>query len=451
MKNTTRLGSFSFLVLTITILSVSNLSWALQDAESTLPFDDQCLGRPALERNVASCPLYSELKGSPESLSGTCCVIKPLSFSELIAANTQSLDPGLKTHLEQLVNEVKIRNFSNTSDLKIKAPPTSISVIGYNLHQNREYLQVKSLFNSCDEFVARFSKDSKSINQKDSDYYKEACRISNADIWLVSELDEGVNRSDYRNSVTDIALSAHLNYAVAREFLEIQPKVISDEQKDISSGKTIEGKVYNFTENGVISRYPIIIARQVKLELCHDWYADELGGGGIFQPQELRHGTRNAVIARVQFPEPVGVVVAVAAHLESKTQPDCRRRQLAQILNELKDEKVPVVLAGDMNTINDGPGFYDELQASGFDVSGNDGASTFKAGIFSMRLDQIATRGSQKLQCFMPNNGKTLGSFKGGAVAVSDHAPIAIDIPTDCAPSIRSPSFMTFLNQFPTR
>jgi len=73
-----------------------------------------------------------------------------------------------------------------------------------------------------------------------------------------------------------------------------------------------------------------------------------------FQKQigrELRHGGRMALIADLDLPElPTGQAIIVAAHLENKCSPACRRKQMNALLADIKSNSNPVILAGDMNT-----------------------------------------------------------------------------------------------------
>ncbi len=58
-----------------------------------------------------------------------------------------------------------------------------------------------------------------------------------------------------------------------------------------------------------------------------------------------------ALIADLAIPElPTGEATIVATHLENKCKPACRRQQMQALLAEVKEEKNPVVLAGDLNT-----------------------------------------------------------------------------------------------------
>ena len=45
-----------------------------------------------------------------------------------------------------------------------------------------------------------------------------------------------------------------------------------------------------------------------------------------------------------------GKVTIVAAHLENKCAPACRRKQMDALLAKVKGDKNPLIMAGDLNT-----------------------------------------------------------------------------------------------------
>jgi hypothetical protein len=98
----------------------------------------------------------------------------------------------------------------------------------------------------------------------------------------------------------------------------------------------------------------------------HDWYADEKDGISkleagkrkgahiVFQEKivrEVRRGGRMMLLADIVHAEvPGGRLTIAATHLEDKTKPANRVKQLEELLAQLKDIDHPVILAGDMNT-----------------------------------------------------------------------------------------------------
>jgi endonuclease/exonuclease/phosphatase family metal-dependent hydrolase len=86
-----------------------------------------------------------------------------------------------------------------------------------------------------------------------------------------------------------------------------------------------------------------------KLEQGRRWSAQKLFRERV--ERELRHGGRMALIADITVPDlPSGKATLVAAHLETKCSPACRMRQMQALLAEIKEDKSPVVVAGDLNT-----------------------------------------------------------------------------------------------------
>ena len=115
------------------------------------------------------------------------------------------------------------------------------------------------------------------------------------------------------------------------------------------------------------SRFPLRNARVVRFEnQGHDWYTDEKkgvsklekgkqkGAGAVFGEKilrEVRRGNRMMLLADIESAQiPGGALTVVATHLEAKSKPDDRRKQLEEILTQVKTVDHPVVIAGDMNT-----------------------------------------------------------------------------------------------------
>jgi hypothetical protein len=67
--------------------------------------------------------------------------------------------------------------------------------------------------------------------------------------------------------------------------------------------------------------------------------------------RELRRGQRMTLYVDLDVPEAPGRRVTIAAtHLENRTKPKNRRKQLEQLLKQVHDVQNPVIVAGDMNT-----------------------------------------------------------------------------------------------------
>jgi endonuclease/exonuclease/phosphatase family metal-dependent hydrolase len=86
-----------------------------------------------------------------------------------------------------------------------------------------------------------------------------------------------------------------------------------------------------------------------KLEQGRRWSAQKLFRERV--ERELRHGGHMALVADITVPDlPSGKATLVAAHLETECPPACRMRQMQALLAEIKEDKSPVVVAGDLNT-----------------------------------------------------------------------------------------------------
>jgi endonuclease/exonuclease/phosphatase family metal-dependent hydrolase len=196
------------------------------------------------------------------------------------------------------------------------------------------------------------------------------------DLFILNEVDYGVTRTDYRNVARELAQALKMNYAYAVEFLEIDPLELGLEkvnledkaaQEDIQKSFAADKSRYlGLHGTAVLSRYPIRKASIRSLPVCYDWFLSEkkeisklesskrMGANLAFMQRitrEVRRGGRTALIVELAVPEsPTGAVTVVAPHLETKCKPECRRKQMAEILGWIRAETNPVILAGDLNT-----------------------------------------------------------------------------------------------------
>lgn len=117
----------------------------------------------------------------------------------------------------------------------------------------------------------------------------------------------------------------------------------------------------------ILSRYPLLNVRLIPFGFQgHDWYTDEKKKASavekaegklsiaLFKEQlvrQVRRGGRMMLLADIVDPEfPTGRITVVATHLEDMTTPANRRKQLEELLSQIKGINNPVIVAGDMNT-----------------------------------------------------------------------------------------------------
>ena len=67
--------------------------------------------------------------------------------------------------------------------------------------------------------------------------------------------------------------------------------------------------------------------------------------------REVRRGQRTTLYVDLDVPQAPGQRVTIAAtHLENRAKPKIRRKQLEQLLKQIRAVRNPVIIAGDMNT-----------------------------------------------------------------------------------------------------
>ena len=220
--------------------------------------------------------------------------------------------------------------------------------------------------------IPQYSKDIKT-----SESLKEELEVfTGASIVILNEVDIGVPRTNYENVVEKIAQAYKMGYVFGTEFVEVDPYQLGEKQFTKEEKLFLEDKALQQLDNvnkdkylglhgsAVLSKYPILNAKVIRLPVCYDWYkaeSDKLSAlefvrrktaQQIFSEKiltELRHGNRMAIVADLLLPNKQKITV-VATHLENRCVPKCRYEQFEFLLNRLKGIKNPLILGGDFNT-----------------------------------------------------------------------------------------------------
>ena len=160
-------------------------------------------------------------------------------------------------------------------------------------------------------------------NKEIFSFLTSCSELKDTDILLASELDDGTYRSGNFDSTDAIAEALGFNSAYGLEFIELVDK---------RDQKGYEG-------NAIFSRYPIVRADVLHLTEEYNWYFDT----------QKRIGERVAVFAEMDVHG--NHVGAVSIHLENRTTPEGRARQIKGILEKADDwfGNIPVVIGGDFN------------------------------------------------------------------------------------------------------
>jgi len=312
---------------------------------------------------------------------------KLLTFEELVELEkTGEPSEQLAARLDQLLHTPFLSNEAFYSGAKPNRPSSEamgpfLRATMWNIERGIEFDGIRISLTEPDKFGKYIDekKDPKSkpLTKEELGVVNNQLDILNpTDLFILNEVDYGVTRTDYRNVARELAQALKMNYAYAVEFLEIDPLNLGLEkvnledkaaQEDIQkSFEADKSRYLGLHGTAVLSRYPIRKASIRSLPVCYDWYLGEKkeisklesakrGGANLAFMQritrEVRRGGRTTLIVELAVPEsPTGAVTVVAPHLETKCKPECRRKQMAEILASIRAETNPVILAGDLNT-----------------------------------------------------------------------------------------------------
>ncbi len=160
---------------------------------------------------------------------------------------------------------------------------------------------------------------------------------------LLAEVDLGMARSGNRHTVAELAGSLGQGYLFGVEFLELG---LGDaRERTRHAGETDLAGLHG---NAILSPHPLARLAMLRLEAGGGWFD---GGRG-----ERRIGARMALLAQLEIAG--RPVTLVCTHLESHTDAEDRRRQMARLLDgvEAYDPRAPVLIGGDFNTAGGAPG-----------------------------------------------------------------------------------------------
>ncbi len=294
---------------------------------------------------------------------------------------TPNLPEALQVKLDRLLSTPFI---SNTASARVRALPrtaqfgTVVRVVQWNIERGIEFEAVRAALSDAAHFAKlidpaaypRSSADRKEI-------LRQVALLKQADVIVLNEVDWGMKRTEYRNVAADLAAALRVNYAYGVEFVEVDPIALGTEEfeelsaEDKAKLKTQiavdKSRYRGLHGTAILSRFPLENVRLQPFEQQpHDWYKEEresveaLETGKrkasevVFREKvqrEIRRGGRmmlTAEIADERFPG--GRLTIVATHLEDKTKPEGRRKQLEELLNRISAVNGTVVVAGDMNT-----------------------------------------------------------------------------------------------------
>lgn len=202
------------------------------------------------------------------------------------------------------------------------------------------------------------------------------------DVILLSEVDNGMARTNQLHTARRIAELLGMHYVFGVEFLELD------------LGSVIERNRYNddhnqlgWHGNAVLSKVKPQRSALIRLDDHGHWYCSELNEKCADQP---RVGGRMAIASI--FQTHAGPLCAVSVHLESAALPAHREQQMVHLLDQIDRfaPSIPVIIGGDLNTgvmVEDRDwrreGLFETARARGYGWENNADGVTVRESLIS--------------------------------------------------------------------
>ena len=318
------------------------------------------------------------------SASGQTSGPELLTYEELVQLYEQPSPPAaLRQKLNVLLNTPFVNNSAANRGVKPNNPQSRmlgpfLRVAFWNIERGLEYEAIERALGAPPSFATLLA--SHKLAHRSSErqaILDEAGMLKQADVVILNEVDWGMKRTDYRNVIADLASALRMNYAYGVEFVEVDPIALgtesfagleTSEKPDLlNSIRVDKAKYRGLHGTAILSRYRLTNVQLIPMKFqAHDWYEDEKKSVAPVEKgkrrvaeqiflekvyRQVRRGGRMVLLAEIEddkFPD--GKVTIVATHLEDRTQPKNREKQLSEVLEYIKPISYPVILAGDMNT-----------------------------------------------------------------------------------------------------
>jgi endonuclease/exonuclease/phosphatase family metal-dependent hydrolase len=317
------------------------------------------------------------------------------SFAELKSLSISNanhpdevIPPQLSSKLDQVLGGVIVFRSANTTPRLPKSRNVGpvLRAAEWNIERGEHFEQVAdTLANSPELSLAVASKAAAAKKMKDRKRLStrltaEAALLADSDILVLNEVDLGVTRSAYHDVSADLARRLNMNYIYGVEFVEVDPLKLGIEtlsKQDVADDEALQKQLNDELKpdpnrykglhgSAVLTRLPIESAEMLRLPPCYDWFSKEVAKTAAIEEgkryasekiflekisREVRRGGRMALLVRLKLSaSPTGYITVLNTHLEDKTKPDCRRRQMQSILERLQSVTDPIILSGDFNT-----------------------------------------------------------------------------------------------------
>lgn len=290
-----------------------------------------------------------------------------LSYSELAELSS---DPNSTSRARDKADKLFKTPFLDNSRYFSKGIPKplihpdigpSIRISTWNIEKSIRIKDVAEALESETEFRELLLPDIREDAEMRDEAIRQRADLAESDILILQEMDIGHYRSGYVFAAQYLARKLGMNFLYAPQQLEVEP--FHDEENVAASPSDYKG-VFG---TAILSRYPIKRVQVFPLsQQPYDWYKDEsraadllesgrrFGAKTLFNVEtkrELKIGGRGFTRVDLHVPNvPHETITVINVHLEIKTTPSQRKRQLEEILENIRHIENPLVLAGDFNS-----------------------------------------------------------------------------------------------------
>jgi endonuclease/exonuclease/phosphatase family metal-dependent hydrolase len=248
-----------------------------------------------------------------------------------------------------------------------------IRIAQWNIERGLEYDALRAVFAGDQAFEAMLNPVRFPVGSDERRAIIEQARLLRvADVIVLNEVDWGLPRSGYRNIAAELAGTLGMHYAFGVEFVELMPVYFETngtaEKAPGFAAPELDQELYKGLHGtAILSRFPLTNVRLIRFQhQPYDWFESEKKGFTFVEKakqklakqvflietlREVRRGGRMMLLADINDTRfPAGKATIVATHLEHRSKPKGRQRQLAELLDVIREIRNPVIVCGDMNT-----------------------------------------------------------------------------------------------------
>ncbi len=304
-----------------------------------------------------------------------------LSYRELTQLYDQPTPSiALQGKLKKLLNTPFVSNaYAPRRPLRLansKELGEHLRVALWNIERGLEFEAIVAAFTNTRRFASLLSKKKFPAGSEAREkILEEANALQKADVIILNEVDWGMKRTGYRKVAEELAKRLRMNYAFGVQFLELTPINLSREKPtdDKEANEMLDHIRVNPSRYkgmhglAILSRFKLENVRLVPFKhKPYDWYKEELKGPSELEKgkrkvgeivfmekslQQVRRGGRTTLYADISDQRfPSARVTIVATHLENRSKPKGRVKQMNEVLKSIWGVDNEVIMAGDMNT-----------------------------------------------------------------------------------------------------